>query len=73
MMFISLPDLLARLQWYRDERVGALEALPAERAPVLPVAKLAPLLALLMPFSLQDLDYQCSCWSTGLLPSKSTG
>ena len=27
------------LRWYRDEGVGALEALPAGRAPILPVAK----------------------------------
>ena len=31
------------LRWYRDEGVGALETLPAGRAPVLPVAKIVTL------------------------------
>ncbi|MGL5374709.1 MAG: IS630 family transposase, partial [Aeromonas veronii] len=38
------------LRWYRDAGVGALEALPAGRAPVLPVAKIVTLLMLLMQF-----------------------
>ena len=42
------------LRWYRDEGVGALEALPAGRAPILPVAKIVTLLVLLMQFSPQD-------------------
>ena len=48
------------LRWYRDEGVGALEALPAGRAPVLPVAKIVTLLVLLMQFSPQDFGYQRS-------------
>ena len=45
------------LRWYRDEGVGALEALPAGRAPVLPIAKIVTLLVLLMQFSPQDFGY----------------
>ena len=52
------------LRWYRDEGVGALEALPAGRAPVLPVAKIVTLLVLLMQFSPQDFGYQRSRWCT---------
>ncbi|MFM5573663.1 IS630 family transposase [Aeromonas veronii] len=50
------------LRCYRDEGVGALEALPAGRAPVLPVAKIVTLLVLLMQFSPQDFGYQRSRW-----------
>ncbi|OKA75241.1 hypothetical protein BHR42_21505 [Aeromonas salmonicida subsp. salmonicida] len=38
------------LRWYRDEGIDALEALPAGRAPVLPIAKMVTLLVLLMQF-----------------------
>ncbi len=58
------------LRWYRDEGVGALEALPARRAPVLPVAKIVTLLVLLMQFSPQDFGYQLSRWCTELLAIK---
>ncbi len=58
------------LRWYRDEGVGALEALPAGRAPVLPVAKIVTLLVLLMQFSPQDFGYQRSRWCTELLAIK---
>ena len=51
-MFITLPALRARpsvvgFWWYRDEGIDALEALPAGRAPVLPIAKIVTLLVLL--------------------------
>ncbi|ENC9558611.1 IS630 family transposase [Aeromonas hydrophila] len=58
------------LRWYRDEGVGALEALPAGRAPILPVAKIVTLLVLLMQFSPQDFGYQRSRWCTELLAIK---
>ncbi len=58
------------LRWYRDEGVGALEALLAGRAPVLPVAKIVTLLVLLMQFSPQDFGYQRSRWCTELLAIK---
>ena len=59
-MFITLPALRARpsvvgFQWYRDEGIDALEALPAGRAPVLPIAKIVTLLVLLVQFSPQIL------------------
>lgn len=57
------------LRWYQDEG-GALEALPAGRVPVLPVAKIVTLLALFMQFSPQDFGYQCSRWCTELLAIK---
>ncbi|EPC4037709.1 helix-turn-helix domain-containing protein, partial [Aeromonas salmonicida] len=55
------------LRWYRDEGIDALEALPAGRAPVLPIAKMVTLLVLLMQFSPQDFGYQRSRWCTELL------
>ncbi len=58
------------LRWYRDEGIDALEALPAGRAPVLPIAKMVTLLVLLMQFSPQDFGYQRSRWCTELLAIK---
>ena len=74
-MFITLPALRARpsvvgFWWYRDEGIDALEALPAGRAPVLPIAKIVTLLVLLMQFSPQDFGYQRSRWCTELLAIK---
>ena len=58
------------LRWYRDEGIDALEALPAGRAPVLPIAKIVTSLVLLMQFSPQDFGYQRSRWCTELLAIK---
>ncbi len=52
------------LRWYQDEGLGALKALPAGRAPVLPAAKIVTFLVLLMQFSSQDFGYKRSRWCT---------
>jgi hypothetical protein len=61
------------LRWYRDEGIDALEALPAGRAPVLPIAKMVTLQVLLMQFLRKILAISAAVGVLNYWLSKSIG